>query len=80
MIHIVKALIRGKQPDWTDMTIPPEQDFRRFADKLDYQAKDANGNYLHPKLDSTVKKFADEKIKDYDRMVRWRTKRMKGFK
>jgi hypothetical protein len=83
MIHTAKALFRCQKPDYKDFEVPLEED--------DYTADpdgkllvgstwNYDGSLVHPELDRSVLNFSNMKVKEYNSMVKWQTKPMKGFK
>jgi Ulp1 family protease len=82
MMITASYLFRSQKPDYTGYIAPQDEPkFWKMADpKYLWGRKDSNGNYVHPGLDDLIVRFVENKKEDYNRMKKWQTKQMKGFK
>jgi hypothetical protein len=82
MLITAAFLMRWEKPDYTGYISPADEPM--YWDLVDpkylWGRTDDSGNRVHKGLDEVVERFAQRKIKDYNKLIKWQTKEFKGFK
>jgi hypothetical protein len=77
-----RALMQGRKPDYRGFVEPAHE--RYAVERRDRKYKPGRrtwyGMRQHPETDAVVERFSKIKVKDHERMKKWKTKQMKGFK
>jgi hypothetical protein len=83
MLLTGRALIRCEKPKYDGYIAPWTEALEalRMAFKgYEHGRTNIFGRKAHPGIDAVVEKFSAQKVKDHERIKKWKTKQMKGFK